>query len=77
MMNLKKITINYIWGVLKEAPLFILYTLLINYFVMMIVVAIIGKEMAGKSALDEYFFTLPIGAYIVYRGKRKISKFKI
>jgi len=76
---MKKIKINHqhIWGVLKEAPLFILYTLLINYFIMMIVVAIIGKQMAGKSAIDEYFYTLPLGAYFVYRTKRKISKFKI
>ena len=77
MMNLKKIKINHIWGALIEAPLFILYTLLINYFVMMIVVAIIGKQMAGKSAIDEYFYTLLIGAYLVYRAKRKITKFKI
>jgi hypothetical protein len=44
---------------------------------MMIVVTIIGKQMAGKSAIDEYFYTLPIGAYLVYRAKRKITKFKI
>jgi len=54
---------------------FIVSTLLLNFFTMMFVVAMVAttwdKGIVGVSALDEFFYCIPLSAFIVWRIMRK------
>ena len=54
---------------------FIVSTLLLNFFTMLVTVAtlatIFDKKFVGVTALDEFFYCIPLSAFIVWRIMRK------
>ena len=63
------------WNKFFSLTTFIVSTLLLNFFTMLVTVAtlatIVDKKFVGATALDEFFYCIPLSAFIVWRIMRK------
>ncbi len=59
------------WNKFFSLTTFVVSTLLLNFFTMLFVVATMAtiwdKKIVGVTALDEFFYCIPLSAFIVYR----------
>ena len=63
------------WNKFFNLTTFAVSTLLLNFFTMLFVVAIMAtiwdKKIVGVTALDEFFYCIPLSAFLVWRMMRK------